>query len=75
MGFGTGRISGDWLDRQNSAPREIVYSRGLKLADYCSSSSSSGGSINLRSTGTGTDTDINTGTDAGTGVKIVSSST
>ena len=73
MGFGTGRISGDWLDRQNSAPREIVYSRGLKLADYCSSSSSSGGSIDLRSTGT--DTDINTGTDAGTGVKIVSSST
>ena len=73
MGFGTGRISVDWLDRQNSAPREIVYSRGLKLADYCSSSSSSGGSIDLRSTGT--DTDINTGTDAGTGVKIVSSST
>ena len=73
MGFGTGRISVDWLNRQNSAPREIVYSRGLKLADYCSSSSSSGGSIDLRSTGT--DTDINTGTDAGTGVKIVSSST
>ena len=73
MGFGTGKISGDWLDRQNSAPREIVYSRGLKLADNCSSSSGSAGSINLRSTGT--DTDINTGTDAGTGVKIVSIST